>query len=773
MSDAHHRPAPATPEEAARLEAPDARPEGAAKVTGAARYLADLPYPSDTLHVAFVTSPVAHGRIVGVDASAALEVPGVHAVLTGEDVRGLRQGRRLQDRPILCWDRVLFIGDRIAAVAAETPEIAEAAAQLVDVEIEELPAVSTYEEATAPDAPVLHPERDGYTYLDGTRKPIPHPNLQGRQGFSQGDADIEAAFAAAAHVVEGTFTLPRQHGSALEPQATLVWIDDAGVAQIKTTNKNPFGLRKQLVGTFGETPDRFAVDATVIGGDFGSKGYSQDEGVCIVLARKTGRPVRSVSTFAEMLGNFNTRHPAEIRMRTACDEDGRLVAHESTILLNGGAYSAAKPLPTLVVSGATSSLAGYVCPNVKIEIRNAYTNTVPSGHVRSPGEVQALFAGESQLDELARLRGEDPLAFRLRNAVQLPGDRGANGELHAEPVGRRILQLAGDAIDWSRPRPPGRGVGIAMSARHIGGGKIGLKLRLHADGRVQLITGLGEQGAGQWATVRRAFAVAASIPEERIELVSVPTSEALFDPGVGGSRVTHIGSNAARELAHVLHEWLDERVPAAVPDLAARAVLRDGVLCDASTGAAVASLEDVLARAVPPDEPALLSAMWEAPVHGPDDPADHDFGAVAVEVEVDVETGAYRIVDAVVAADVGTIVNPVAHRGQLEGGFAFGFGGAVMEELLEEGGIITNPSLADFKIPSAGDVPPLRMVLLTEGEGPGSYGAKMAGELTNAPVAPAVANAIADAVGVRIRTMPITAERVHAALREALAGAPA
>jgi CO/xanthine dehydrogenase Mo-binding subunit len=765
MSD-HARPAPATAEEAALLGAPDDRPEGHDKVTGAADYLADLPLPPGTLHAAFVTSPVPHGRIVSVDTSAALALPGVHAVLTGEDVRGLRQGRRLQDRPILCWDRVLFIGDRIAAVAAETPEIAEQAAQLVDVELEELPAVFSYDEAVLTDAPVLHREAETYTYLDGTRKPVPHPNLQGRMGFAQGDPDIEAVFARAAHVVEGTFTTPRQHGAALEPHGTLVWIDEAGVAQVLTTNKNPFGLRKQLVGTFGEAADRFAVDASLIGGDFGSKGYSQDEGVCIVLARKTGRPVRALSTFAEMLGGVNTRHPATIRMRTACDDEGRLIAHESEILLNGGAYAAAKPLPTLVVSGATSSLAGYVIPNVKIEIRNAYTNTLVSGHVRSPGEVQALFAGESQLDELARLRGEDPLEFRLRNAVQHPGERGANGEVHAEPLGRRILELAGEAIEWSKPRPPGRGVGIAMSARHIGGGKIGLKLRLHADGRIQLITGLSEQGAGQWGTIRRSFAVAASIPESRIELVSVSTAEALFDPGVGGSRVTHIGSNAAHLLAEKLHAWLDERVPGVVPDAAGDVVLRDGELVDAATGRALATLDDVLSRAVPPDEPALLSAVFEAAVHGADDPSDHDFGAVAVEVEVDPETGAYRILQAVASADVGAIVHPVAHRGQLEGGFTFGLGGAVMEELIDEGGIVTNPSLADFKIPSAGDVPPLKVVVLTGGDGPGAYGAKMAGELTNAPVAPAVANAIADAIGVRIRDLPITAERVYAAILE-------
>lgn len=766
MSD-HARPALPTAAEAARLAAPDARPEAASKVTGAARYVADLPAPAGTLHVAFVNSPVPHGRIVSVDTSAALALPGVVAVLTGEDVKGLRQGRRLQDRPVLCWDSVLFVGDRIAAVAAETQEIAETAAQLIDVEIDELPAVFTFDDAVSDAAPVLHPEYESYAYLDGTRPPVLHPNLQGRMGFKQGAEDLEAVFASAAQVVEGVFRLPRHSGAALEPQGTLVWVDAQGVAQIKTTNKNPFGLRKQLVGTFGEAPDRFAVDAAVVGGDFGSKGYSHDEAICIVIARRTGRPVRALSTFSEMLGNLNSRHPAEIRMRTACDADGRLIAHESLIDLNGGAYSAAKPLPTLVVSGATSSLAGYVCPNVRIEIRNAYTNTLVSGHVRSPGEVQALFAGESQLDELARLRGEDPLAFRLRNAVAHPGDRAANGEVHAEPVGPRILQMAADAIGWTTPRPRGRGVGIAMSARHIGGGKIGFKLRLHADGRVQLITGLSEQGAGQWGTVRRAFSMASGIPEARIELLSVSTSEALFDPGVGGSRVTHIGTNAAHALAEKFHEWLDERVPAAIPSASASVTLRDGAIVDTATGAVLGTLDEVLARAIPPDEPAMLQAMWEAVVHGKDDPGDHDFGAVAVEVEVDFATGAYTVTNAVTSADVGAIISPVGHRGQVEGGFTFGFGAAVMEELLEEGGVITNASLADFKIPSAGDVPPLKVVLLTGGEGPGSYGAKMAGELTNAPVPPAVANAIADATGVRIRELPLTAERVYEALRAA------
>lgn len=765
MSD-HGRPPLPDAATAARLAAPDARPEGLAKVTGGARYLADLPLLPGTLHAAFAGSPVPFGRIVRVDTSAARAMPGVHAVLTGEDVRGLRQGRRLQDRPILCWDLVRYIGDRVAAVAAETQEQAEAAAAAIEIEIEELEANFDPEAALTDAVPVLHPDTAEYAYLDGTRKTFPHPNMQGRLTFRAGDPDLDAVFARAAHVVEGTYVVPRQHAAALEPRSAMAWIDEAGVTRVITTNKNLFGMRKQLIGTFGFTPAEVSVDATVIGGDFGGKGYSHDEGACIVLARATGRPVRALTSFSEDLGNTNTRHHTVMHLRTACDADGMLVAHEALMLHDGGAYAAAKPLPQLALSGAMSTLAAYVVPNVHLDAQVAYTNSVPAGHVRSPGEVQALFAGESQLDELARLRGEDPLAFRMRNAVRRAGDRGANGELHAEPVGDRVLRLTADAIGWDEPRPAGRGVGIAMSARHIGGGKLGLKLRIHGDGRLQIVTGIPEQGAGQWATVRRAFAIAADLPEERVELLSVPTSEALFDPGVGGSRITNIGGGAGTLLAETFREWLDEHAPAAAPAAPGPLDLRGGAL-RSRDGQVAIPLDQALRAIVPGDEPVVIQAVFEAPVHGPDDPGDHDFGAVAVEVEVDRETGAFRVLRAVTAADVGTIVNPLGHRGQVEGGFGMGYGAAVMEELTEEGGVITNPSLADFKIPSHADVPPLEIVLLAGGEGPGAFGAKMAGELTNAPVPPAVANAIADAVGVRIRELPITAERVWAALREA------
>lgn len=743
------------------LTEPEDRIDGPAKATGRARYAADVSRPG-MLHVRFLVSPVPHARIVSVDTAPAAALPGVHAVLAGSDVRGVRFGRRLLDQPVLCWDRVRFVGDRIAAVAAETEEQAEAAISAIEVEFEELSPLLDVEAALREDAPVLHPEAADYAYLDGERPWVPHPNVQGRIVVQRGNPDLEAVFTGAARVVEHTFRTPRQHPAYLEPHATIVWIDDQGIVHIVSTNKAPYTLRKQMAASLGLPIDRIEIDAGVIGGDFGGKGYSVDEYACYFLARATRRPVKAVAGYAEELGRLNVRHAAVMRLRTAVDGEGRLVAHEAHILLDGGAYASAKPLPHLVLTGATATLAGYRVPHVRIEALTVYTNSVPGGHMRSPGEVQALFAGESQLDELARAVGADPLSFRLQNAVR-QGDEGAGGQRFREARAVDVLGAAARAIGWQKPRPDDLGVGIAMSARHVGGGTMPLRLRLHHDGRVEVVTGLPDQGSGTWQVIRRTLAAAASLAEERVEVTRVPTSGAPFDPGVGGSRVTHVASRAALRLADTLREWLDERAPG-VPMLAEGAVLRNDRFVDPHSGQERGTFDEVVARLVSAEAPVELSAVYEATAHGDQEPGDYDFAAVAVEVAIDRETGAIHVLDAVLAADVGTVINPIAHRGQLEGGFVFGLGGALMEELTVEQGAVTTLSLADLKIPTVGDVPRLRIVQIPARYGPGAFGAKMAGELTNAPVAPAIANAIADAVGVRITDLPLSAERVHRAL---------
>lgn len=745
------------------LRRPEERIDGAAKVAGVARFAADFSRPG-MLHARFLSSPLPHARIRSIDVTAARAVPGVHAVLTGADVEGALYGRRLLDRPVLCWDRALFVGDRLAAVAAETLEAADAAVAAIELDLEELPAVLDLEDALADDAPVLHPDPSAYVYFDGQRNALPHRNLQGRATVARGDADLDAVFARAAHVIEGTYRTPRQHAAYLEPHATLVWIDERDVVHVVSTNKTPFSLRKQLSAATGVPADRFDIASGYIGGDFGGKGYSIDEFACYYLARATGRPVRSVMRYAEELGHVNSRHASRMWLRTAVDSEGRLLAHEARLQFDGGAYAAAKPLPQLILGGATATLAGYRVPHVRIDVQTIYTNQLPGGHVRTPGEVQALFAGESQLDELALELGEDPLAFRLRNAVR-EGDVGAGGEHYREARAVEVLTAAADAIGWDRQRPEGRGVGIAMSGRHIGGGKLPLRSRLHADGRVEILTGLPDQGSGTWQVMRRALAVAAGVSEARVVVSKLPTSETPADPGVGGSRVTHLGSRAGADLGHKVREWLDERLPAVVPGIGEGVSLRDDHFVDAN-GATVATFDEVVTRLVLPDEPVELATVYEEAAHGHDEPGDFDFCACAVEVEVDPDTGAVTVTDAVLAVDVGTIINPIAHRGQLEGGFVFGLGSATVEELGVDDGAVTTLSLADLKIPSVADIPRLQIVQIPTDQGPGAFGAKMAGELTNAPVGPAVANAVAAASGIRVRELPVTAERVHRGLTE-------
>ena len=747
------------------LSLPERRVEGRLKLTGAARYAADHSMP-DMLWAAFLGSPVPHARIRSIDTTRARAMPGVHAVLTGQDAMGIRFGRRLLDRPVLAWDTVLFVGDRIAAVAADSLEAAEAAVAEIVVDLEELPAVLDVETALAADAPVLHPDRAEYAYLDGERPAVAHPNIQGRVAVERGLDGIDAAFAGAARVFEHTFTTPRHHAGYIEPHATLVWFDDADVAHVITTNKTPFPLRKQFMAAFGMPASAIVVDAGFIGGDFGGKGYCIDEFACYLLARETRRPIKAVTRYADELGRTSVRHATTMHLRTAVDADGTLIAHDAQIILDGGAYAAAKPLPHLSIPGAIATLVPYRVPHVRIVAQTIYTNTVPAGHMRTPGEVQAMFAGESQLDEIARALGEDPIAYRRRHAVG-GGEVSATGSRFREARGAEILDAAHREMDWERPRPTGRGRGIAFGARHVGGGKMPLRLRAHHDGRLEIITGQPDQGSGGWTVMRRVLAATASVDEARVSVTNVTTADFPFDPGIGGSRVTHLASRAAESLGNDLRDWLDERLPRALPEAPQTATLRDDRYVDPATGAELAAFGDVVGGLITEDEPLVLDTVFDAAdAHGHDEGGDYDFVACAVEVEVDRETGAVRVTDALIVADVGTVINPVAHRGQLDGGFAMGYGAALMEEVEVDGGAVTTLSFADLKLPTAGDVPSLRVVELPTTVGPGAYGSKSAGELTNAPVAPAIANAVADAVGVRMTDLPLTAERVLAALRE-------
>ena len=702
------------------LDRPERRLDGDEKTTGAAKYTADLEVPG-ALQAAFVRSPYPHARIVSVDTARARSLAGVRAVLTGADVRGQRLGRRLQDWPVLCWDRVLFVGDRVAAVAADTREIADDAVRLISVEYEELSPLLDMDEALRPDAPVLHPDGASYRFLEGRgeRPAVPHPNHQGHVLETHGDVD--AAFARAARTFEHEFATPRIHQAALEPRAAVVWVEGDRV-RVVSTNKAPFNLRDQMAATLGLSKDRIVVDNGTIGGDFGGKGLSTDEFVLYHLAKATGRPVRVVTRYADELTTTNPRHASRIRLRTGVDADGRIVAHESHALFDGGAYAAGKPTARLLVEGGVETLEGYRVPAARHEAATVYTNQVPGGHMRAPGQPQNVFASESHLDLIARELGITPLELRRRNVAR-PGDPTTTGEPWHGPDLAALLDRAALDIDADRPRPGGRGIGFALGVRHVGRGSTTISLRLGRDGTIEARTGVGDQGGGQHTLIQRIVAATLGVDPVTVRVRRLST-EGPQDPGIGGSRVTPVHGGAALAAAQALKEKLGGRSVAEA------------------------------AKALGTGEEIVVSAKFDATA------SDHGACAHAIEVAVDVDTGAVRVLAAVVAVDVGQVINPVGLRGQLEGGFVYGLGMALFEDLALEDGRVRAANLGDYKLPTIADVPPLRIVHLSDGHGVGPYGARSAGELVNPGVPAAVANAVQDACGSRVHTLPITAERV-------------
>lgn len=697
------------------------RVEGRLKVTGAAEYTDDLSRPG-MLWAGFVASPYPAARIVRVDASRARTIAGVHAVLTGADVRPSRFGRNLCDWPVLASGVVRFIGEHVVAVAAETPELVEQAIASIDVEYEPQPAVLEPEQALVADAPVLHPDAATYRMLRGTRETGDHPNIQSRRVIARGEPNIDAELARAEIVVESFFRTPRQHHAFLEPHAALVWLDGE-VTHVISTNKSPFALREQMAAALQLPAERIVVDNAYIGGDFGGKGLSILEFSLYFLARETGRPVKGVLDYAEEFAATSTRHAATMRLRTGVRSDGTFVAHAAELLFDGGAYAAGKPAEGLILPGAFETMSTYAIPHTRIESTIVYTNTVPGGHMRSPGEVQAIFAGESHVDVIAARLGIDPVELRRRNVVQA-GIENARGETFARPLASTVLDAAVDAIGYGRPRPPDRGVGLALCQRGAGVGRGGVRLLAQPDGTVEVMSSSVDQGTGMSTALRRIVAGVLGLDEGVVCVKRGSTSDGPFYSGTGASRGIRVLGEAARRAALELRN----------------------------------RLADASAR-----RPVEVSVDYEATA-GDDDAS---FIAIAAEVAVDIETGTVQVLDAVIAVEVGEIINPVAHRGQLEGGFVFGLGAALTEHLPVVGGQVSTGSFGDYKIPTIADVPPLRIIEVHSESGPGPHGAKAVGELSNSAVAPAIANAVAAACGARVAELPLRAEAVLDAIDHA------
>ena len=729
---------------------PLGRVDGPEKVTGQAKYSADVSLPG-MLWGKSLRSPYPHARIVRIDASAAKALPGVHAVLTGDDVRGILYGRRLRDVPVLAWDHVRFAGERVAAVAADDEDIAQAALDLIEIEYEELPAQLDPVEAMQDGAPIIHP--DMMSYVGYPQPPEKPSNVFIHSIWNKGD--IEAGFAEADVIVENTFQVPRQHQAYLESHSCVVWIDEDGVTQVWASNKAPYSLRQQLSDATGLAQDEIQVNYAAIGGDFGGKGSPMEIPLCYYLARASGRPVKMVMDYLDEFMAANPRHAAVMHVKTGVKRDGAMVAHHVRGIFDSGAYGAYKPGVNLM--GFSHAGGPYRTPNVKVEGIQVYTNNVPCGHMRGPGEPQAAFAMESQLDVVARELGLDPLDVRRVNVVN-PGESDPLNHTFQGVNIRETLEAAVEAAEYGTAKAPNVGRGIAIGDRPPGGGHSHLAVTLDPDGTAQLSTPIFEQGTGSYTLEMQVIGEELGLTADRMHMAIWNTGKVEFDSGVGGSRVTRIGTQVAYAAAQEVKGELLQAASETLGVPTDRLAFTDGAVRNRSTGESY-PWPELLQRTG-------RSITGQAEFQDTSLPPVTAYVAQIAEVSVDPETGQVKLLRLSTAHDVGQIVNPIGHQGQVNGGAMQGIGYALMEELQVEDGRVTTLSFGDYKIPTINDLPEMRTVLVESESGVGPYNVKSIGENAVIPVAAAIANAVEDAVGVRIKDLPITAEKVYRALKE-------
>ena len=726
------------------------RVDNTGKVTGDARYTADVLLPG-TLWAKTLRSPYPHARIARVDTSRAEKAPGVRAILTGADVRGILYGRRYRDISVLAQDRVRFIGERVAAVAADTLEQAEEALELLEVDYEELPAVFDPVAALQEGAPIIHPDVNSYP---GLPKPLARPsNAFVNDIFTRGN--IAEGFAQSDVVVENTFTVSRVHQAFLEPHCCLVWIDDQDRVQMWSPNKAPQGLKESMSAALNIPKEKIRVNPVAIGGDFGGKGAPIDEPICYLLALRTGRPVKMVMEYREEFVAGAPRHAAVIRLKTGVKRDGTMVAHEMEAYLDSGAYSGFRP--GAVVGGIAHAGGCYRAEHARIAVSRVYTNNLPGGQMRAPGEPQGFFAAESHMDCVARKLGMDPYEFRLKNLIE-EGETTLTGGHYRGIKAKDTLKAAAKTAGYKASKAANMGRGIAMGYRGPGAGSTSLSLSLNPDGTIVIRTCLFEQGTGTYTTLRQIVAEELSLKPDEIQIQILDTDSGVpFDSGIGGSRGTRVASGAAFQAARAAKQELLDLAEKLLGWPKSETVLVGKELVHKKTRKRK-RWDKLLSRAG--------RSVTGAAIHRDEDHSPVTaFAAQIAEVSVDTETGEVKLRRLTTAHDTGVIVNPIGHQGQVDGGVVQGIGYGLIEYLPVHEGHVGTAHFGEYKIPTVKDIPELKTVIVKGEAGVGPYKTKGIGENPISPVAAAIANAVEDAVGVRIKDLPITAEKVLNALR--------
>jgi CO/xanthine dehydrogenase Mo-binding subunit len=752
------------------------------KISGRALYLADM-YMPGMCHGKILRSPLPHARIKSIDISKALKVAGVVTIITRDDIlhdEGIEPyyGPVFKDQTIVAVEKVRHVGDPVAAVAATTVDAAEEALRLIEVDYEELPAALDVHEALKSAAVLVHDSiklpSSGFADL-AEIKPVEGTNICTHFKLNRGD--VETGFAEADRIFEDTFTLPATQHSFLETHACIASAE-AGRITVWATTQNPFVVRTQLANIFKIPVSKVRVIVPYLGGGYGGKVYPKVEPITVALAQKARRPVRVVLSREEVFYTI-TKHAAVIRMKTGVKNDGTLIARECEIHLDTGAY--AEIGPRVAKKSGYTAAGPYRIPNLKIDSYSVYTNKPPAGAFRGFGVSQSAWAVESQMDIIAAALQMDPLELRLKNGY-VNGDRFVTEETLRSVGLKDCLDGVAKSIGWEDKTFKGssvqkfkdgnlkRGKGLACMIKATITPSISCAaVKLNEDSSLSVYSGTVEMGQGSETVLAQIAGQELGIPLRQIQVLGVDTDVVPYDLTTSSSRSTfHMGKAvqlAARDIMRQLKDIVVKEygVPADQVSFADGKVrLPEGSLDYAEImfkrfgmqGGTLMGEGEVKTSVKDEFGEKSTSAFWF-------------LAAGAAEVEVDVETGKFKLLKYATAVDVGKALNPLGCRQQLTGAAITGIGQAVFEEIAYDNGQLINPNLIDYVLPSIADMPAVIDPIAIEiPDRNGPFGAKGIGESALIPVAPAIANAIFDAVGVRIKDLPIKAEKVYLALED-------
>jgi CO/xanthine dehydrogenase Mo-binding subunit len=762
------------------------------KATGRTRYIDDITLPGQ-LHAAILRSQRVHARIVRIDTSRAKALPGVHAVITAADVPNQRPIGVAKDHMPLKGERVRSIRDEIAAVAAETEEIARAALKLIEVEYEDLPVTADAADSLKPGAPLIHPPIPGAPAKGPVGLTGKSDNIAMRFDYTHGD--LAQGEADSDVVVEESFLLSYVTHCCMGVSGVIAQFDAQGGLLLYSNTQVPFLHKREFAEILDMDPGRIRIIQPPIGGGFGSKlDIYPFEVICVHLARATGRPVKLVFSREEEFLATPTRQPVRLTLRSGCKKDGTLTFRSVHTLHDNGAYTSWGATTPFVMMQTFSSL--YRVPVCDYHTLAVYSNNPYAGSFRGYGNLQATFAIEQQMDQMAEAIGMDPLAFRLKNA-QTTGEVSGQGMVFRSCGFQECLTTSAERSEFLRKHSkyaaqrdkPGRykrGVGMA-SMLHVGGGaKIypsdgcGTILKLDDFGHLTLITGASEIGQGSETVLSMLVCEELGLPMSAITVVNNDTDITPWDVGVHASRTTFIAGNSAIGAARKAKAKILAAAAARFECDVATLDLLGGCIVRAATGERLSDLPRFLRNLHFSDRSELVitSFYYEPPsVHQDkefkgDVSAAYAWGTQVVEIEVDTDTGAVRMLKVNAAHDVGRVLNRLGIEGQVEGGIVMGQGYALTENLMIEGGRVRNPNFRDYKLVTAPEIPEMDIAFIESMDGEGPQGAKGVGEAPAICMAAATANAIYNATGVRITSLPFTPERVYRALHGMLPAVP-